>query len=747
MRIIRRPGWRPGAVALLALLAGACAQQPERPAEAGRPEPPRAEEAPAEAGQPRDPTGEAPYTPEAPQQPDREELETEIFPGTGEFLDRQAARPDDRPAPPEGQITLNFEGKDIREIVRVVLGDILGENYVIAPGVSGTATFATARPVTRDQVLPILEMLLAWNNAAMVHSDGRWNVVPESQALPGNLVPRMGRPPQRGYEVRAVPLKYIAPAEMEKLLQPYAREQAIVMADNARGLLVLAGTPSELANYMQTIQIFDVNWLEGMSVGIFPLKRVEADTIVDELRSVFGEEADTPLAGMFRFIPMERLNAVMAITPQEDYLREAGNWVERLDRGLGEGIGLRLYVYDVQNVKAGDLADTLNQVFGQAAGRRGEQRGRRGELAPGLEPVEIRAINDPRRREEQEEPPEERQPRGEGEGLRLVDGEDISITAVEESNALVIRATPAQYEAVLGAINRLDRIPLQVLVEAKIVEVSLRGELQYGVQWFFEDAIGTGDVPDPGNGDDNGNGNGGSARIKNLFDRDSQFGRIGGAGLGGLTYAFTGPNAQAIFTALQTASELRVLSAPSLMVLNNKEANIQVGDQIPVVTTQFQPSGAVGDVSTRASVQFRDTGVIMRVTPRVNPGGLVFLEISQELSEPLPAQRDVTGNVPVSKRTIDTELSVQSGETVILGGLISDRVTEASGGVPILKDIPMLGKLFGSTNTEGNRRELLVLITPRVIRSAEEANKITEEYRTRFRGLEPIRVDEYDVRN
>lgn len=746
----RRGPWR-WLVASVLVVAAGCAQQPVR--DGGEPS--------GEPERSRGPAQSAPAAPETSETPESadskaddgtgepageagpETLEPELYPGTGEFLDREAARPPAEPAPEDGQITLNFEGQDIQEIVKVILGDILGESYVIAPGVSGQATFSTARPVTREQVLPVLEMLLAWNNAAMIRDEGRWNVVPQNQALPGNLVPRVGPPPERGYEVRAVPLEYIAPSEMQKLLQPFARQGAVVSADNARGLLVLAGTPKELSNYMDTIRIFDVNWLDGMSVGIFPLQRVEAATVVEELMSVFGGEGETPLSGMFRFVPMERLNAVLAITPQEEYLREAEQWVERLDRSMGGGAGVRLYVYDVENVKAQDLADTLNDVFsGTGGGRSGARTEGAGRVAPGLEPVEIRAMNDPRREDQESEQPEQRQQQRQqgGDGLRIVEGEEIRITAVEENNSLLIRSTPAQYDAILGAIKRLDTIPLQVLVEAKIVEVTLSDNLRYGVQWYFENAISPGNIPDNGgNGGGNG-GNGGGAGTKGLFERESQAGAFGSS-TGGLSYSFTGPNAQAILSAVSSADQFRVLSSPSLMVLNNKEANIQVGNQIPVVSTRFNPSGSVGDISTTSSVQFRDTGVILNVTPRVNPGGLVFLEISQELSE-VSGEPDATGNVPLAKREIDTELAVQSGETVVLGGLISDTRRKGKSGVPFLKDIPLLGNLFGETSTSGERQELLVVITPKVIRSAEQARQVTDEYRSRLEGLEPFDLED-----
>jgi len=314
-----------------------------------------------------------------------------IKPGNGQLINQRAAG---LPAPnlgSAGDATFNFEGESVQTVVKVILGDLLQQNYVIAPGVQGTVTLATPRPVSPAQAVSLLEMVLGWNNARLIWSDGRYNVVPSDQAVAGNLSPRTGSPANaRGYEIRAIPLKFISATEMEKLLKPYARDKAVVQVDNTRNMIVLGGTRAELQNYLRTIEIFDVDWLAGMSVGIFPLQSAEADKIVTELDKVFGENGKTPLAGMFRFMPLEGQNAVMVITSQPKYLRDVETWIDRMDAG---GEGVRLYVYEVKNIKAADLADQLSSVFGNSAS--GSSRNDSVSLQPGLEPVEVRTLNDP----------------------------------------------------------------------------------------------------------------------------------------------------------------------------------------------------------------------------------------------------------------------------------------------------------------------------------------------------------------
>ena len=658
-------------------------------------------------------------------------LGTERFSGTGVFINEGAIT--DRAAPPteDGEITLNFEGQSLQEVVHVILHELLQMNYLIAPGVGGEVTFSTAMPVKRDQIMPILEMLLRWNGATLVWREGKYHVLPISQAVRGNLIPRVDSATSaQGYEVMAVPMRYVSPAKMAEILTPYAREDGIFNVDNARGLLFLAGTQFELNNYLQIIETFDVDWLEGMSVGMFSLDRIEAAQLLPELQAVFGEGGETPLAGMFRFIPLERLNAIMVITPNEEYLDQAEEWIDRLDRSSSEA-GSRLYVYKVKNLESNVLAGYLSQIFGTSgSSNRANQRSQSGEVAPGMERAQVSSVS------------EFNASRGAGNGggaggsgqaFSLGESGDVRVTSIVETNSLLIQASPAQYDAILSAIKRLDEEPLQVLVEAQVLIVDLNDQLRYGVSWFLA------------NRDANINGaEGGAGPVVNLPagfapSRDANTATFG-AGTNFLG-TFTRRDLSRTFVAstidaLESVSNVRTISSPSLMVRNNSSATINVGSQVPVQSTSFIPGG--GGTGTIGNVSFISTGVILEVTPRVNPGGLVYLEIRQEVSS--PGDPGVGNNPSINTRTLQTEIAVQSGQTIMMGGLIQEDESEGISGVPGLQRIPGLGALFRSTNNRSTRSETLVLITPTVIESTAKLREVSDEISRRFKGLQPLRV-------
>ena len=688
--------------------------------------------------------------------------DVKLDPGTGRLINYEAAS-----APPpgsavrsaEGEVTFNFENQPIQAVVQSILGALLNENYTISPNVTGNVTFSTSKSITAEQALPVLEMLLSWTNNALVRKQGRYEVVPIKEAVAGNLSLTVGT--QRiapGYQVRVFPLRYIAPSEMQKLLKPYAKADAVVSADNAHSMIVMAGTAFELQNYERTIRIFDVDWLKGMSVGVFGLRNVDVAKIMPELDKIFGEKAETPLGGMFRFIPMETTNSLIVITPQPDYLKRVQEWLYRLDVGVGEN-GTQLYVYNVKNSKAVDLSEHLNAIF---TGRSSGAKSTTGGTAPGLRATNIggggsggggisnssysTGLNASRQQQQQRAaaPANNLTTTGTGAptGAAGAKESDIRITAIEENNQLLIMATPGEYDSILAAIHRLDVSPLQVQIEAKVLEVSLDGDLQFGVQWWLAGLI------------NSGGNNTGYAYAPgfqgNLGDRHRA--SLGGSsppsvnGGNGVFWSYLNKNFQVALNALQTSGNTKILSAPSMVVLNNQEAQISVGDQIPIVQTSIvYPTSSTNIDGTGTTntgigqVSYISTGVTLDVKPRVNPGGLVYMDVSQEVSAPgTPATN--SANPPISQRSLQTQIAVQSGETVLLGGLISENNLVSDSGVPLLSSIPLLGKLFGNTERKRHRTEIIVLITPQVITNAEDARIMTDEYKTRLESLAPLRA-------
>ncbi|WP_255548444.1 type II secretion system secretin GspD [Luteibacter sp. dw_328] len=699
----------------------------------------------------------------------------EVTTGTGEFVKAVGLAKPTPVAEGAGTVTFNFENQPVESVVKAILGDLLHENYSIVPGVQGNVSFSTSQPVTAEQALPILETLLSWTGNALVHSNGRYVVMPAKDAVAGNLVPSIGaNAPAGGLQARLFPLHFISATEMQKLIKPFARADAVLLADPTRNVIVMAGTPSELENYQRTVATFDVDWLRGMSVGVFSLQRAEVKDLTPMLDKLFGDKGNTPMAGLLRFIPIERTNSLVVISPQPAYLDEVRSWIDRIDHGGGNEA--QLYVYDVRNVQASDLADYLSDIYGggSSGGRSGD---RGGKVGPGLSSGTLGGDSDSSRG-------------GSGSGFGSGSGtfgsgsssssssggylnttsgngingssagfgssgsssggsqsgfagsgfgdddnshrshsggittdEGVRITSVDSNNQLMVRCRPAQWAEIEQAIKRLDAVPLQVQIETRILEVALTGNFQFGVQWYLEGLVGTtnGQPTQPGNKQQWALGSGGATYNPST---DSFF------------YSFVNNNISVALKAMETSGNTKTLSAPSLVVLNNQKAHIQVGDQIPITQT-FVNTGANTD-NTIGQVEYKDTGVILNVRPRVNPGGLVYLNINQVVSA--PGQKDTTtGNFPIQQREVATQVAVQSGQTVLLGGLIKQDEGTTDTGIPGLNRIPVFGRLFGSTTRSRNRTELIVLITPRVITNGEDAKQITDEYQRKFESLQPYR--------
>lgn len=666
--------------------------------------------------------------------------------GTGTMINREAAR---TPSPAlhtasSGNATFNFEGESVHAVVKAILGDMLGQNYVIAPGVQGTVTLATPKPVSPAQALNLLEMVLGWNNARMVYSGGRYNIVAADQALAGTVAPSTAPASSaRGFEVRVVPLQFISAAEMKKVLEPYARPNAIVNVDSGRNVITLGGTRAELENYLHTVEIFDVDWLSGMSVGVFPIQSGKAEQVAADLEKVFGEESKTPSAGMFRFLPLENANAVLVITPQVRYLDQIQQWLDRIDTAGGSA---RLFSHELRYIKARDLAERLSEAFA-SSGNRGNAASP-ASLAPGAVPSQLgsdgeRGMDSGNNSSFGGSTGSSSGTGGNAGTLNLpqrqsgnvsisleVEGDRVGVSAVEETNTLLVRASPQAWRSIREVIEKLDVMPLQVHIEAQVAEVALTGDLKYGVNWFFDNAVAGRALT------------GALTGLSLPAAAGGAWNTFAGAvtGTDGVNWAFTGHNGAAVVSALDKVTDVRLLQTPSVFVRNNAEATLNVGDKVPINTTTVNTG--IG-TSSYSSVQYIDTGVILKVRPRVTRDGTVFLDIVQEISSASDVPEDCNPqerncNPRISTKKLATEAAVQSGDTIMLAGLITDSATDGSNGIPGLSRIPVLGALFGQKSRTSRRSEVIVLLTPTIVRNGQEARNLTDEYSQRFRAMEPL---------
>lgn len=659
--------------------------------------------------------------------------------GTGQFFNRAIARRAEVREAPSGDITLNFVNADIREVVRSVLGATLGLNFSIDQGVKGMVTLQTSRPIARDAILPTLETILRQNGVALVRSSGLIQVLPAKVAPPAGGAPRLSRRSfslGSGFMARIVPLRYASPLAIADILKPFAPPDSILRVDAERNLLILAGTREELSTLSEIVNMFDVDWFTGTSFALVKLEQASPKDLVKELESVFGSMEQGPLAGAISFTPLDRIGSILVVTPKPHYLDKAKEWIERLDVGA-DTVDRRLFVYRVQNIQATDLASVLDQVFVSGGARRSSTQ-QTGALAPGRRPVTL-ASRLPSRAETPgtrtssptrtsvtqapQAPVAQRSPsrprggattptngeRSQAAGSSVFGNDNVRIIADDLNNAILVMATASEYRQIEAAIKKLDVVPLQVLIEATIAEVTLTDELRYGVQWFLR----AGD---------------------SSFTLSSNNGVVAPQ-LPGFAYILNaGSTANVILDALDSVTEVNLLSSPNLMVKDNRTATIEVGDQVPVATQSAQSITDPG-APLVSTVQLRNTGILLQVTPRVNSSGLVSLDIEQEVSNAEVTESSGIDSPTISQRRIVSSVVVHSGQTIALGGLIQNQASRTKSGLPVLSHIPILGALFGGTSNKFDRRELLVLITPRVVRNREEAQRVTDELRSKIRVL------------
>lgn len=605
--------------------------------------------------------------------------------------------------------SLAFVEADVRRVIDAVLGSMLGLDYSVDPKVQGNITLRTAKPVAQESLLPLLESALSSVDAAIVLRGQNYRVVSRADARTSAPISAAGSSGDRspGYATEVVDLKSASAREIARLLEQFLGKEVVAGTDPARNQVIITGTGDERQAARTMIARFDVDALAGMNFSLLKLENVDADTLLAELESIFQPPLDI-IGSRVRVVPLPRLRSILLIAADRADFGRIEPWIRRLDAGSGGKP--KLYSYAVQNGRAGDLAASLQLVLGMGSSQSGPTMPSRraastastggNGAAASLEPSQAIASQTPL-------PGSSSAPTsfgGSSDGPRIVPN--------EENNSLLIYATGEQYEFIREALEKLDRPSAQVLIEATLAEVTLSNDFSLGVDWSIVSGKSTFDLRN----------NGAGAPAK-LFP--------------GFSYSYIGSTAQAVLNTLQSKTNVRVLSAPKLIVLNNQTATLQVGDQVPIVTQQAQSVAAPGAPVVN-SIELRDTGVILKVTPRVNDSGTIILDIAQEVSDVAETTTSGINSPTIQQRRLASTVATRSGQMIALGGLIRDRTTRLKSGIPLLSQIPIIGAAFGSQENRGSRTELIILLTPTVMRSAEETKAIVDELTDRLDLTRPL---------
>jgi general secretion pathway protein D len=644
---------------------------------------------------------------------------------------------------------LNFENAPVATVAKVILGDILGVGYTIDPRVQGTVTLASGRPVSKSDVLFVLESALRMSNVALVRGRDGYQLIPIADAAGRGFLDTTAAT-QPGFGISVVPLHYVSAQAILKLLDGFGIKPNSVRVESSRNLLIVQGSGAERRATVDTVLSFDGDWMRGQSVGVFPVRNGAPEPIIAEIEKIMDAHEGGLSQNMVKFQAISRLNAILVVSRKPEYLKTANTWIRRLDES--DTAGTNLKVYRLRYGSAKQIAALLSEIL---IGRQtGGLESAQSQIAPGSG-VSVSSSGGPLAALSAQPPPPAGGPQGGGiqgggvlgggvSGSSVLGGgatarparagtagtdipatgsagavggvglPNIRITPDITNNSILVYANQETQHIVEQTLRQIDRQPLQVAIQATIAEVTLNDTLTYGVQYYLNSAnIGL------------ANPNAGSV-VSTLT----------GTALSSVLPGFNlvlGPASMPnmVLDALHSVTDVRVLSNPSLVVLDNESASLQVGDQVPITTGTATVLTANNTVVN--TINYQNTGIVLRVVPRVTANGTVVLRIEQQTSSVTPT---TAGSLTptISNRAVQSSISVASGQTVLLAGLISDETDRTRQGIPLLDKIPGFGDLFGQQSGTKIRTELIIFIRPTVIRNDFDAHVVAEEMRSKLKG-------------
>jgi len=616
--------------------------------------------------------------------------------------------------PDMGKLVFNFDNAELAEVIRT-LADLLHINYMLDPGVGGKVTIHTAGELDQKDLFPIFYQILEVNGVTAIKRDNMYKIFPLKDAARLPIASRMNRtgtiPAGDRVIIQVIRLKSVSAQEIAKVLTPFiSAEGSIVTQENAN-ILVAVDKADNINKILRLVDVFDADLFERVNYRFYPLQYGDVESMVELMDKVFTAYGTSVKAGL-SFIPIVRLNTLLVVSSQPRAFDEIAVFIKKYDVP-SQSTESSIYFYPVQNGRASDIASILNQVFtgGKKESASGTSTSKKTDSSF-RNPLITAAKN--KKEDSQTQKPAVATPSsasGASVGSGTLNG-DVRITEDESRNSLIIEASPSDYQIIKNLLTRLDILPRQVLIEVMIAEISLDESSKMGVEWTY---------------------------LKN--DAANMSTSLLNANMGGSGLQFLVGNPDrwtATLNALATDNKVNILSSPSILASNSMPATIDISQEIPIASSQYQYTNDLNSGLLETSIEYRDTGVMLSVTPNINELGLVTMEINQEVSEQAPSVQVGDREYPsFYKRSTETTLTVQSGQTIVIGGLIRENSSDGSAGLPWFVTVPGLRWLFGKQSDSHSKTELVIMISPYVIDNFDDVDAVTQEFKKKAVHLFP----------
>ena len=613
-------------------------------------------------------------------------------------------------------ITLNFEGTELYDVITTFC-ELLKIDYVIEGNVEGKVTLQTFNKIPVEDLYSVLEQILALNNVAVVRSGNFYRFLQAPDAAKKPMSIHIGDDPnipdKERMIIQIIPLQHISVESMKKIISPLLTTNASFIEIPETNNLMMIEMAYNVRRIIKVVQALDIDKLASSDIQLYKLRNADSEVLVQELEEVFSSMGyKEALGDSLSFLSLSRLNSVLVVNAFDKILPTIEFWINRLDQPISEG-DVSTFVYYVQNGDAIALAGLLNGIFqGQGESANTTSNTSAGSTAT----TKIKAnVSGAATTSTSTNPVVQTT-----DGLSNDFEGKIIILPDPDTNSLIIRTSPRNYPAILALIDKLDLFPQQVLIEVLIVDLDIDESTAAGLEIAFQGSAGSTTVK------------GGSS---SSTTKAGTLGTALGAGtaslLAGGSFIIGDPDKLiAQLKLFASDSKTNILSNPILVTSDNKAATISITNEIPIEQEAQVPSGG-GSVVT-STVEFRSVGIKLDITPKINADNYITLKISQEISS---RGADVGNQPSFNTRLVNTEVVLKDNQVLIMGGLMQTTTTDTVSGIPILKDLPYIGKLFGSESTSLNKTELMIFITPHVISNSEDSEFVTRQFKKRLSNL------------